>query len=142
MQNQLAMSELSLLHSQFPHLAQWVKLKLENGEEVEGQIFTYDKISNVVVLQQKCKPENGVEIPGTHPKYNFRIVKISYIKEISIPSTEKKQLLLKMKKAMIYQRLMKKLNPIVQSQRMILKIYLIHLHQQKQKKIIMKLLIL
>ncbi|ORX34878.1 hypothetical protein BCR36DRAFT_588540 [Piromyces finnis] len=89
MQNQLAMSELSLLHSQFPHLAQWVKLKLENGEEVEGQIFTYDKISNVVVLQQKCKPENGVEIPGTHPKYNFRIVKISYIKEISIPSTEK-----------------------------------------------------
>ncbi|OUM62414.1 hypothetical protein PIROE2DRAFT_44329 [Piromyces sp. E2] len=83
------MSELSLLHSQFPHLAQWIKLKLDNGEEVEGQIFTYDKISNVVVLQQKCKPENGVEIPGTNPKYNFRIIKISYIKEISIPSAEK-----------------------------------------------------
>ncbi|ORX68439.1 hypothetical protein BCR32DRAFT_107834 [Anaeromyces robustus] len=89
MQNQLAMSELSLLHSQFPHLAQWIKLKLDNGEEVEGQIFTYDKISNVVVLQQKCKPENGVDIPGTTPKYNFRIIKISYIKEISIPSNEK-----------------------------------------------------
>lgn len=89
MQNQLAMSELSLLHSQFPHLAQWIKLKLDNGEEVEGQIFTYDKISNVVVLQQKCVPENGVDIPGTAPKYNFKIIKISYIKEISIPSTEK-----------------------------------------------------
>jgi len=89
MQNQLAMSELSLLHSQFPHLAQWIKLKLDNGEEVEGQIFTYDKISNVVVLQQKCIPENGVEIPGSNPKYNFRIIKISYIKEISIPSNEK-----------------------------------------------------
>jgi small nuclear ribonucleoprotein (snRNP)-like protein len=48
------MSELSLLHSQFLHLAQWIKLKLDNGEEIEGQIFTYDKISNVV-LQQKCK---------------------------------------------------------------------------------------
>lgn len=89
-QNQLAMSELSLLHSQFPHLATWIKLKLENGEEVEGQIFTYDKISNVVVLQQKCQPENPLveHIPGASNKYNFRIIKISYIKEISLPSKE------------------------------------------------------
>jgi len=79
------MSELSLLHSQFLHLAQWIKLKLDNGEEIEGQIFTYDKISNVV-LQQKCK--NWIDIPGTASKYNFRIIKINYIKENSIPSNK------------------------------------------------------
>ncbi|KAL6593244.1 hypothetical protein U3516DRAFT_767667 [Neocallimastix sp. 'constans'] len=66
------MSELSLLHSQFLHLAQWIKLKLDNGEEIEGQIFTYDKIN----------------IPGTASKYNFRIIKINYIKENSIPSNK------------------------------------------------------
>jgi small nuclear ribonucleoprotein (snRNP)-like protein len=63
-----------------------IKLKLGSDELVEGAIYTYDKITNCVALD--CSQGAAV----TRRVGSFRIINISFIKEILSVSTEKKQL--------------------------------------------------
>jgi len=56
-----------------------VKIKTSLGEEIEGKIFSYDTITNCVVLQDS--------LPGTQ-KSHFRIIKASFIKEVQALSVQ------------------------------------------------------
>ncbi|KAI8063403.1 anticodon-binding domain-containing protein [Gilbertella persicaria] len=58
-----------------------IKIKTASNEQIEGFIYTYDRITNCLVID--CT---------THTKQsNFRIIKISYIKEIISISGEAKK---------------------------------------------------
>ncbi|KAI8886059.1 hypothetical protein K501DRAFT_214514 [Backusella circina FSU 941] len=63
-----------------------IKLKLTSDEQVEGAIYTYDKITNCIALD--CSQGTS----ATRRMGSYRIIKISYIKEIVSVSSEKKQL--------------------------------------------------
>jgi len=52
-----------------------VKIKTSLGEEFEGEIFSYDVVTNCVVLQQLSNAQSLL-------KKNFRIVKTNFIKEV------------------------------------------------------------
>mmetsp|Transcript_21135 Transcript_21135/g.36269 ORF Transcript_21135/g.36269 Transcript_21135/m.36269 type:complete len:211 (+) Transcript_21135:104-736(+) len=53
-----------------------VRLKTALGDEVEGEIYTYDPLTNVVVLHER-KPQG---------KSDVRIIKANFIKEVSVLS--------------------------------------------------------
>lgn len=56
-----------------------LSIKTTLGEELEGQVVTYDRGSNMVVLQ---------ETGGSGPRRNFRFLKANYIKEFNLLSQE------------------------------------------------------
>ncbi|KAH9304349.1 hypothetical protein KI387_008753, partial [Taxus chinensis] len=55
-----------------------VSIRTTLGEDLEGQIITYDKGSNIVVLQ----------MGGSGPHRNFRLLKANYIKEFTLLGQE------------------------------------------------------
>lgn len=67
-----------------------------NFKEVEGKVFTYDKVSNVVVLE--IKMESPSHISGTPPKHEsnntscvYKMIRANFIKEVmsvTIPSVQ------------------------------------------------------
>uniref|UniRef100_A0A0D6R6Y2 AD domain-containing protein n=1 Tax=Araucaria cunninghamii TaxID=56994 RepID=A0A0D6R6Y2_ARACU len=56
------------------------------GEEFEGQVITFDKVSNIVVLQ---------EAGGSGPRRNLRFLKANYIKDFTLLSQQEDPLDLK-----------------------------------------------
>ncbi|KAL9389789.1 hypothetical protein Peur_018394 [Populus x canadensis] len=51
-----------------------LSIKTTLGEEFDGQVITFDRPSNILVLQEESKPG---------PKKNIRFLKANYIKEFS-----------------------------------------------------------
>ncbi|KAF9162546.1 hypothetical protein DFQ26_003431 [Actinomortierella ambigua] len=72
-----------------------IKLVTQDGETIEGEIYTYDVALNCVVLQTPTKTSSASTTPSTYyspsfgsnnssrPRFDFRIVKISHVKEIT-----------------------------------------------------------
>ncbi|KAI9478530.1 MAG: anticodon-binding domain-containing protein [Benjaminiella poitrasii] len=58
-----------------------IKIKTTFDEEVEGLIYTYDRITNCIVID--CSQQNNKQSTVSSRKNcSFRIIKISHIKEI------------------------------------------------------------
>ncbi|KAK6242038.1 hypothetical protein SCA6_007427 [Theobroma cacao] len=53
----------------------FLSIKTTLGDEFEGQIITFDRLSNILVLQ---------EGPKSGPRRNIRLLKANYIKEFSL----------------------------------------------------------
>lgn len=63
-----------------------LNIKTTLGDEFEGEVITYDKISNMVVLQESA---------GNGPRRNLRFLKANYIKDFTLLSQEEDPLDLK-----------------------------------------------
>ncbi|KAI9348368.1 anticodon-binding domain-containing protein [Pilaira anomala] len=64
------------------YIGKLIKVKTASNEEVEGLIYTFDKITNCLVI----------DCSGSRKKGSFRIIKISHLKEIvSIGGSEVKK---------------------------------------------------
>uniref|UniRef100_A0A5B6YMX2 AD domain-containing protein n=1 Tax=Davidia involucrata TaxID=16924 RepID=A0A5B6YMX2_DAVIN len=53
-----------------------LSIKTTLGDEFEGQVITFDRPSNILVIQEGLKSESG-------PRRNIRLLKANYIKEFS-----------------------------------------------------------
>ncbi|XP_043707761.1 protein LSM12 homolog [Telopea speciosissima] len=53
----------------------FLSIKTTLGDEFEGQIITFDKLSNILVLQEGSK---------TGPRRNIRLLKANYIKDFTL----------------------------------------------------------
>ncbi|XP_052185551.1 uncharacterized protein LOC127797078 isoform X2 [Diospyros lotus] len=53
-----------------------LSIKTTLGDEFDGQVITFDPLSNMLVLQEGTKPVSG-------PKRNIRLLKANYIKEFA-----------------------------------------------------------
>ncbi|XP_077222629.1 uncharacterized protein LOC143856319 [Tasmannia lanceolata] len=53
----------------------FLSIKTTLGEEIDGQIITFDRPSNILVIQEGSK---------TGPRRNVRLLKANYIKEFSL----------------------------------------------------------
>jgi small nuclear ribonucleoprotein (snRNP)-like protein len=63
-----------------------IKLKTASNEEIEGLLYTYDRITNCIAIEQKASPGKKA--------HSFRIIKISHVKEIvSITGEQQKDYL-------------------------------------------------
>ena len=51
----------------------FLSIKTTLGDEFEGQIITFDRLSNILVVQEK-----------SGPRRNIRLLKAKYIKEFSL----------------------------------------------------------
>jgi len=56
-----------------------LNIKTTLGDEFEGEVITFDKISNIVLLQESA---------GNGPRRNLRFLKANYIKDFTLLSQE------------------------------------------------------
>lgn len=54
-----------------------LNIKTTLGDEFEGEVITFDKISNIVLLQESA---------GNGPRRNLRFLKANYIKDFTLLS--------------------------------------------------------
>lgn len=63
-----------------------IKIKTASNEQVEGLVYTVDRITNCIVIEQQQQQQQ--QSKKTH---SFRIIKISHVKEIVGVSGEQQQ---------------------------------------------------
>ncbi|KAF9316968.1 hypothetical protein BG003_001350 [Podila horticola] len=77
-------------------LGKHVKVVTQSDEVFEGQVYAYDVLMNCVVLHIFLVPSasnNGSNNGTVRPRYDFRILKINYIKDVTpiTPSSSSEQ---------------------------------------------------
>jgi len=71
-------------------LGLWVKVKTTAGEDIEGRVYAYDTLTNCVALEiprrpvatPAAAPAPSVLTQANPPRYDFRIFKINYLREV------------------------------------------------------------